>query len=260
MFKRIIPRQIKSIIKPILRKIETNIYAGKKFKCPVCNFESKDFDFIGFDIPILKEKEVVGSGRRKARCYNCDSNDRERLIYTYLKYEENILNKKHYRIIHFAPEKNISSLLKTCNFKEYVCGDLHTKGYHYPNYVQNINLLNIPFENDYFDLIICNHILEHIPDDIKAMKEIYRVLKSSGKALLQVPIAKNTYETFEDSSIKTPKERENAFGQFDHVRIYGQDYVNKLESVGLKVKRINISNKYIKYGVNIDEDIFIAIK
>ena len=93
MLKRIIPRQIKSIIKPILRKIETNIYAGKKFKCPVCNFESKDFDFIGFDIPILKEKEVVGSGRRKARCYNCDSNDRERLIYTYLKYEENILNK-----------------------------------------------------------------------------------------------------------------------------------------------------------------------
>jgi ubiquinone/menaquinone biosynthesis C-methylase UbiE len=123
-----------------------------------------------------------------------------------------------------------------------------------------MSVLNIPFEDNYFDLIICNHVLEHIPNDIDAMKEIYRVLKKGGEAILQVPISKNSEITFENFSITEPKEREIVFGQFDHVRIYGQDYPTRLEKSGFKPQRINISKKYEKYGLNLDEDLFIGRK
>ena len=123
-----------------------------------------------------------------------------------------------------------------------------------------IDVLNIPFDPNYFDLIICNHVLEHIQNDIDAMKELFRVLKLNGKAILQVPISKNSEKTFEDFSVTDPKERENIFGQFDHVRIYGQDYTKRLESVGFSVECINISKEFSKYGLAIDEDIFIVTK
>jgi len=123
-----------------------------------------------------------------------------------------------------------------------------------------MNVLNIPFEDDYFDLIICNHLLEHVPEDISAMKELYRVLKKPGKAILQVPISKKLDITYEDFSITDPKQREASFGQFDHVRIYGQDYKDRLESAGFKVERINISDEFMKYGIAKEEDIFIGRK
>lgn len=108
--------------------------------------------------------------------------------------------------------------------------------------------------------MVCNHLHEHVPADIDSMKELYRVLKPSGKAILQVPISKNLDKTFEDFSVTDPEEREIVFGQFDHVRIYGQDYTDRLSSVGFKVERINISREYEKYGLSMDEDIFIGKK
>ena len=109
-------------------------------------------------------------------------------------------------------------------------------------------------------MIICNHVLEHIPNDLEAMKELYRVLKVGGVAVLQVPISKNSFTTFEDPSVIDPNEREKTFGQSDHVRIYGQDYVDRLISCGFKATRINISEEYSHWGVDIEEDIFIAEK
>jgi hypothetical protein len=102
--------------------------------------------------------------------------------------------------------------------------------------------------------------LEHIPTDVDAMKELHRVIKRGGRAILQVPISKNTLQTFEDFSVTDPKQRENVFGQFDHVRIYGQDYAQRLEQSGFKVNRINISTEFINSGLNKDEDIFICEK
>lgn len=248
------------LIDRVKKMIKLAIHSGDKYQCPFCGYNSKDFYLIGYDLPVLKEKQIVGAGLRSAGCYKCSSSDRERLIYVYLRDVLKVFENKNLSILHMAPEVNLSALLYKVGYAKYVCGDLFTEGYSYPEYVQNMNVLNIPFEDNSFDLVICNHMLEHVPADRDAMKELYRVLKPGGRAILQVPISKNTKETFEDFSISTPREKEAAFGQFDHVRIYGQDYADRLSSVGFKMERINISSKYEKYGLCKEEDIYTGVK
>lgn len=254
--------KIKSLIPNSLRKkIFLLRHKGNNFECPFCGYKAKDLEPIGDDIKVLKEKNVIGSCLRHAGCYNCGSIDRERLIYIYLKDENKILEKsKNLSVLHIAPEKFISDKFLKADFKEYICGDLFTEGYSYPEHVKNINVLDIPFEDNRFDIVICNHVLEHVDDDARAMKEIQRVLKVGGFAILQVPISKNSNETYEDFSITDPNLRKKAFGQFDHVRIYGQDYKNRLENCGFKVEILNISEKYIKYGLNKEENLYICHK
>lgn len=130
---------------------------------------------------------------------------------------------------------------------------------------RKIDITDINFGNDYFDFIICNHVLEHIRDDKKAMSELFRVLKPGGEAILQVPISKHNKKTFEDFSIILPEEREKYFGQKDHVRIYGKDYKKRLESVGFKVDLCDIkmflSIKEIKKcGLNEEEILYLCRK
>ena len=130
---------------------------------------------------------------------------------------------------------------------------------------RKIDITDINFENDYFDFIICNHVLEHVKDDIKAMSEVFRVLKPEGEAILQVPISKYNKETFEDFSIILPEEREKYFGQKDHVRIYGQDYEERLESADFKVELYDIkkdlnTREIKKLGLNEKEILYIGKK
>jgi SAM-dependent methyltransferase len=257
MIKKIIKKLVPSKVKLI---VKLAIHSGDKYICPFCGYSAKDMFPIGFHYKVLNEKQVIGGGRRNGGCYKCGSSDRERLVYIYLKNVENVFNKKNLRVLHLAPEKKLSNIFIQNGFEKYICGDLFTEGYKYPDYVQKMNVLNIPYEDNFFDLVICNHLLEHVPTDIDAMKELYRVLKPNGKAILQVPISKNSVKTFEDFSVKKPTDREELFGQFDHVRIYGQDYVERLSSAEFKIERVNISKKYEKYGLCIDEDLFIGIK
>ena len=257
MIKKIVYKVVPS---RILKAIELWVHSGNNFTCSFCGYNAKDLSAIGIDIEVLKQKEVVGAGRRNAGCYKCGSTDRERLIYLYLKNVIKIFESDNLKILHLAPEKNLSNVLKNCTSHEYVCGDLFTEGYNYPEYVRNMNVLNIPFEENYFDLVICNHLLEHVPDDATAMRELFRVLKPNGKAILQVPISRNSENTYEDFSITIPKERELAFGQFDHVRIYGKDYIQRLNAAGFQVDRKNISTEYPKEGLCLQEDIFIGLK
>lgn len=193
-------------------------------------------------------------------CHSCGSIDRERLVYIYLREVLKVYENKNLSILHMAPEVNIAERLRKAGFENYVCGDLFTEGYSYPDYVQNMNVLNIPFEEGVFDLVICNHLLEHVPNDRDAMRELYRVLKPNGKAILLVPFSLNSKETFEDASVTNAKDRETTFGQFDHVRIYGNDYVDRLAEVGFKVERLNISKDFAKFGLNEKEDLFIGVK
>jgi SAM-dependent methyltransferase len=118
---------------------------------------------------------------------------------------------------------------------------------------------NIDHDSDYFDIIICCHVLEHVPDDRKAMKELFRVLKPKGQAILQVPIS-YALETFEDTTIQTPEARFAAYGQTDHVRLYGSDYSDKLKSVGFKVNYFTNLSKNDNYGLIKDEKLFISSK
>ena len=117
---------------------------------------------------------------------------------------------------------------------EYVTADLHS-----PLADVKADITALPFENDSFDVIFCNHVLEHIPDDTKAMQELYRVLKKGGMGIFQIPQDLSRDKTFEDDSITDPKERSKIFGQYDHVRVYGRDYFDKLRSVGFKVKEVD---------------------
>ncbi len=260
---RLIPEKIRYSLFKSYRQIRTSIqiltHKGDKYICPFCNYNARDLFIVGRDSEVLKKKEIIGGKKGPSGCYKCRSSERERLVYTYLKENLNISNSNSFEnVLHIAPEPNLTSKLLKLDFKNYICGDLFTDGYSYKGHVQNMDVTSIPYPDHTFDLIICNHVLEHVPNDQVAMKEICRVLNSKGKAILQVPISKNSSQTFEDFKVNTPEQREIVFGQYDHVRIYGQDYVQRLENCGFKVDRINISNEYPQYGLDLDEDIFVC--
>ena len=236
-------------------------HLGTTYKCPFCNYSSKDLSTIGVHSVILEKMEVIGGGIRKGGCFKCGAVDRVKLIYAYLEYELNFFKKnKDEKVLHIAPEKQISDRFIKNKFSEYFCGDFFTEGYVYPSYVVKMNILNLPFHENYFDFIICNHVFEHIIHDIDAMKELYRVLRKGGRGILQVPISKKITQTIEDFAVTEPSERAKVFGQYDHVRIYGCDYKERLESAGFTVNIINISNKYKKFGLISNEDIYLIKK
>lgn len=261
--KKLLPTTIKRPLKAFSHQCKIILYKGSKCICPICGYQSNKWASIGFAIPVLTEKQVIGAGKRSAGCYKCGSSDRERLVYLFLKHHLKLFAQaKNISLLHMAPEPSLSPALLKLKFKNYICGDLFTDGYIYPDYVQNMNLLDLPFPNNTFDLIICNHVFEHIPQDRAAMKEIFRTLKPSGQAILQVPISANSQDTVEDATITDPKQREILFGQHDHIRIYGQDYIKRLSSIGFQVQRLSISKEqaFNKYGLNENEELFIAKK
>lgn len=244
-----------------IRPLRLIIHKGNTYICPFCGYASKDLRPVGQDAPVYSEKRIIPPGRRKGGCYKCGSIDRERLIYLFLKQKLQIFDgRKNLKILHIAPEKNVAEIILRSGFEEYVCGDLFAEGYTYPSWVRNMNVLDIPFGDNTFDLVLCNHVFEHIPNDTDAMKEILRVLKPGGKAMMQIPLSLILRETYEDCSIVKPEDRIRSFGHFDHVRIYGQDYPGRLEKAGFIVSRFNVSKEFSKYGVIPEEDIFIGEK
>ena len=205
----------------------------------------------------------MGEGYRYTLCPRCHSSDRERLVYWYIVNKTNILNlDKTINLLHVAPERNLQKILKSFSNIEYVSGDLNPL----VNCDVILDITDIKFKDNFFDVIICNHVLEHVKDDQKAMRELFRVLKPKGFAILQVPISKKAKETFEDFQITAPESREKYFGQKDHVRIYGsKDYKNGLESAGFKVELYDIKNdlsiqEVKRLGLNQEEILYIGKK
>lgn len=231
--------------------------------CPICGAKFDEYLISGTKAKVWEELHGIGAGLRKSTCPNCGSSDRERLVYLFFK-EEYLptLKGKHIKLLHIAPELGLSKFLISCSEIEYTAGDKRCNGYSYPDYVNDIDIENmhiIPDNN--FDVIICNHVLEHVDNDITAMKELYRVLKPGGFAILQVPIALKLKETIDDSTVKNPEERFVTYGQSDHVRLYGVDYPKRLERAGFLV---NIKKNTIKhskyYGINREENLYICTK
>lgn len=172
--------------------------------------------------------------RQNARCPKCNSLERHRLYYLYLK--SVIPCDRPIKILHFAPEKILTQLFKTYPNIDYLSADIDPA-----KAMVKEDVTCISFADNSFDIIFCSHVLEHIPDDRRAMRELRRVLKPGGFAILQVPI-KDTFhgrvidKTYEDFSIDTPEGREKAFGQNDHVRVYGRDFKNRVESSGFHLR------------------------
>ena len=155
--------------------------------------------------------------------------ERHRLLWLFLKRETNFFADP-LKVLHFAPEQAFFKRFKKLNNIQYITTDLNS-----PLAQVKADICELPFENDEFDVILCNHVLEHIEDDEKAISELYRVMKPGGWGIFQVPLDNSRSVSFEDPTIVDKKERARIFGQYDHVRIYGMDYFTKLERHGFKV-------------------------
>lgn len=159
--------------------------------------------------------------------------ERHRLLWLYLTNETDFFTAP-LKILHFAPEQAFYKRFRILKNIKYTTTDLNS-----PLADVKADICNLPFEDNSFDVILCNHVLEHIPDDTKAMHEMYRILKKGGWGVFQIPQDLKREETFEDDSITDKKERAKIFGQYDHVRIYGRDYFEKLRSIGFTVEEVD---------------------
>ena len=232
------------LITPILRII----FHGKKYTDPIDDSNYSKFLSYGY-------KTV----RKNALCPGTLSLERHRLLWLYLDRETNFLSS-NLKVLHVAPEQVFYKKFKKLKNWEYFTFDLNSP-------IADIkgDLISTNFKDEYFDLIICNHVLEHIEDDKSALDEMYRILKYNGISILQVPINVKRENTFEDLSIKSKIQREKYFGQYDHVREYGLDFKDRVEQAGFKVEIINYSKKIsqdlvIKYGLMKDDLIPIGKK
>ena len=158
--------------------------------------------------------------------------ERHRLLWLYLNRETDFFTA-HHKVLHFAPEQAFYKRFRVLKNLDYTTTDLNS-----PLADVKADICQLPFQEDSFDVILCNHVLEHIPDDHKAMSELYRVMKKGGWGIFQIPQDLKRETTFEDDRITDRKKRAEIFGQYDHVRIYGQDYFEKLKAVGFEVHPI----------------------
>ena len=198
---------------------------GNKYTDPIDNKSFRKFLPYGYEVQ-----------RQNVLSPSTLSLERHRLLWLYLTNETNFFTSKK-KVLHMAPEQCFLSRFKKLNH-DYTTADLDS-----PIADIKADIVNLPFNDNSFDVVFCNHVLEHIQDDTKAMKELFRVMKKGGMGIFQVPQDLNRDVTFEDNSITNPKERAKIFGQYDHVRVYGKDYFNKLRSIGFEVKEVNYSQK-----------------
>lgn len=214
---RYVPRKYLQRVSGAGLKVLSLFYAGSVVKCPVCEKSYKKFLPYGRINP-----------RENALCPNCLSLERHRLIWLYLQ-EKTDFFKRKLHILHIAPEACFIKRFEKLHGDQYVTADIES-----PLAKVKMDVHQIPFEPKTFDLILCNHVLEHVRDDIKVMQEFNRVLKPGGMAILQVPFFSPVpAATFEDLSITDKREREKLFGQDDHVRKYGLDYPKRINQSGL---------------------------
>ena len=198
--------------------------------------------------------------RVNAQCPNCGSLERHRLSYLFLQEKTNVF-KDNIKMIHFAPERILAEIFLANKNIEYVGADIDSNR---PYVTRKIDIQNIDYLNNTFDIIFCSHVLEHVPNDKKALDELFRILKPGGSVLIMVPIQYSSYETIENSNFNTPELRLKYYGQSDHLRFYGLDFGIKLKKAGFKIISDNfgkdMDEKLIKrYGLA-REDLFYCTK
>ena len=222
--------------------------AAPACNCPVCGAK------VHFYLPFGE------TPRKNAQCPNCQSVERHRALWIILNSLR--VERRGMKILHFAPEPIFHKRFSSIPDVDYYPVDLNPKAF---GIRQVVDITDIPFDDDIFDLIMATHVLEHIPDDRKAMSELYRVLKpNKGIALLTVPIF-NTPNTFENPEYNTPELRLKYYGQADHVRKYGLDYPDRLRTVKFSVEEITLGkflsdNDLKKFGVSKNEKFHICRK
>jgi SAM-dependent methyltransferase len=243
-----IPRPWLIRLSYIFLKFSRILYKGNKLECPVCKGKYRKFLPYGY-----------ASVRPNALCPGCLSLERHRIMWLYLNTKTTFFTSKH-KVLHIAPEQCFLKRFRKLENLDYSTADLESPLADYKCDVQKM-----PFKENAYDIVICNHVLEHVPDDKKAMKEIYRILKPGGFAILQVPITLSRPDTFEDNNITDPKKRTEIFGQYDHVRVYGRDYPDRLREAGFIIDEPNYTETLSQeskalYGISIPEYMFSCKK
>ena len=203
------------------------LLSGDKFTDPIDGKSFRKFLSYGYN-----------KSRKNALSPSTLSLERHRLLWLYLK-NETVLFEKKIKLLHFAPEQAFYKRFKKLRNIQYDTIDINS-----PLAKIKADICDLPIKENTYDFILCNHVLEHVLDDNKAMSELYRVLKKGGTGIFQVPIDMKREKTFQDDSITDKLERNKIFGQYDHVRVYGKDYFKKLENTGFKVQQINYSKKF----------------
>ncbi|QBA63470.1 class I SAM-dependent methyltransferase [Muriicola soli] len=231
--KRVFKYILKLFPRPLLirmsywvRPFLTFALKGNKYTDPIDGKRFRKFLPYGYENP-----------RENVLSPSTLSLERHRLLWLYLRRETDFFHKS-LKVLHFAPEQAFYKRFKKLENLDYTTTDLNS-----PLADVKADICDLPFEDNTYDIILCNHVLEHIPDDSKAMSELFRVMKPGGWGIFQVPQELDRETTFEDDSITDKKERAEIFGQYDHVRIYGRDYFKKLEIAGFIVKPVPYSTE-----------------
>jgi SAM-dependent methyltransferase len=230
-----------------LRRLVNRVnHFGLARRCPCCSASLRRFEPFGL-VP-----------RHEAMCPVCESLERHRLIWLYVTRRTDLLDGRPRRMLHVAPEIQLAHLFQRQKHIGYLSADLTN-----PGAMVRMDITDIQYPDETFDVIYCSHVLEHVPEDRKAMREFFRVLKSGGWAILQVPIKGE--RTFEDPSVATPEERMRVFGQHDHVRRYGPDYRDRLVDAGFSVTVDDFARELDehtvrRFGLMRSESIFLCRK
>ena len=221
-----IPRKLLTRLSFLLKPLIKIYLYGNKYTDPIDGSSFRKFLPYGYN-----------KIRKNALSPSTFSLERHRLLWLYLQNETDFFEKKM-KVLHFAPEAAFLKKFKKLKNISYDTIDLDS-----PLADIKADICNLPIKNGSYDFILCNHVLEHIVDDEKAMKELFRVLKKGGTGIFQVPLNMSYKQTYEDFTITDPKERNKAFGQYDHVRVYGMDFFERLKNVGFKVEKCEYTSK-----------------
>ncbi|MBD0825494.1 class I SAM-dependent methyltransferase [Aestuariibaculum marinum] len=228
----VIPRPLLIRLSYIIRPVLAFFLKGKNFIDPIDGKGFRTFLPYGY-----------GTQRNNVLSPSTLSLERHRLLWLYLNKETNFFTD-NLKVLHFAPEQCFLKRFKSLKNLDYTTTDLLS-----PIADVKADICDLPFNDNEFDVILCNHVLEHIPDDTKAMQELYRVMKPGGWGIFQIPQDLSREVTFEDDTITDKKERAKIFGQYDHVRVYGRDYFNKLRSIGFTVEKTDYTKNFSEQDI-----------
>ena len=222
-----IPRPLLIKASILARPLIILFFKGNQFTDPIDGKSYRKFLPYGY-----------GKQRENALSPGTLSLERHRQMWLYLKNETDFF-KKESKVLHIAPEQEFLRKFKKMKNLDYISADLYS-----PIVDVKADILDLPFEDESFDIVFCNHVLEHIEDDKKAISELYRVMKKGGWGIFQVPMKNSLEKTYEDFTITDPKEKQKHFGQYDHVRWYGMDYFDRLKSAAFEVDINFYSRKF----------------
>lgn len=225
------------IPQPVRFGLRRVLHGGHGVTCVLCGTEVRAFRSHGGGAEVLERRRVAGGMRRENdRCPVCHGCDRTRLIMLYLEAVAGV-GSGPCRVLHVAPDYGLFLWLMRQPGVDYTGADIDPGRYRHIRNFHGADLTDTPFADNTFDIVICSHVLEHVPDDAGAFREISRILRPGGRALLLVPFALDGHGTDEDPALQDPAARDHRFGQWDHVRLYDRgDFLARMDAAGLETE------------------------